>query len=392
MTYIASGATDADTCPGEKCLRNAIEQVNLTTGEVTQIHSWSDSRNGSTQTHDVDRINESVYLIADINYPDRVHMVNVTSGETIWEWKVSDVYVPKSGGNYPSDWTHINDVEYLPDGRVMANLRNQDQVVFIEPGAGIQDEWTLGTDDDHDILYEAHNPDYIPEECGGPAVLIADSENNRLVEYQRVAGEWKRTWHWQDPIMQWPRDADRLPSGRTLITDSHGKRILSVRSDGTIAWSQQVPTGSYDIEILGTGDESTGGESAKILGLASRRPGAFVFDGNPAMGDSIVGPGITANGTCAATPASNGSNQGGTAGSDNAGELGDLLSTTVSLLVYGVAVFIPPLLVHGLLFILPTWAGLVDAILLLVTGFVGAVWISTEAGIRLLARLRSMQH
>ena len=374
VTYVASDVADDDACAGDGCLRNVIERVNLTTGDVTRIHAWVDARNGSTQTHDVDRVNDSTFLVADISYPDRVYMVNTTTGEEIWEWRVSEAYEPESGGSYPGDWTHVNDVEHLPDGRVMVNLRNQDQVVFIEPGEGIQSNWTLGTDGDHETLYEPHNPDYIPEARGGPAVVIADSENNRLVEYERENGTWNRTWHWQDTTMQWPRDADRLPSGRTLVADSHGQRLLSVERDGTIAWSRSFPTGSYDVELLGTGDESAGGESAKALDLRSRWPTSTFDDGNTSMDRATVGEG-SENGS-SLDRRGRASTEGG-------------LVPDASTLVYGVVSLVPPLVLHGLLYALPPWATALDAVLVLLTVGVAACWLGVEVAARLLPRVRS---
>jgi hypothetical protein len=379
VTYVASDGADPSECAGEKCLRNVIERLNLTTGEVTRIHGWVDARNGSSQTHDVDRVNESVYLVGDISYPDRVYMVNTTTGEEIWEWRVSEAYEPTSGGDYPSDWTHLNDVEYLPDGRVMINLRNQDQVVFIEPGEGIQPEWTLGADDDHEILFEPHNPDYIPAERGGPAVVIADSENNRLVEYQRENGSWVRTWHWQDTTMQWPRDADRLPSGRTLVADSHGQRLLSVEPDGTIAWAQPFPTGSYDVELLGTGDESAGGTSAAVLEPRSRWPQVSIDDGNTTMRDGVVGG-----------DASGATDPGADAGSSaSASTATEGFAPAPSTFAYTAVSLVPPLVLHGLLFALPTWATAVDAVLVLTTLLVGVPLVVVELWARLAPRARA---
>lgn len=129
-----------------------------------------------------------------------------------------------------------------------------------DPVTGYLPNQTLGEDDTHSILFEQHNPDYIPEERGGPALVVGDSENNRIVEYQRVNGKWKRIWRWRDARMQWPRDADRLPNDRTLVVDSHGDRVMEISPNGSIAW--QVHVGMpYDVERLGTGDESTGGRS-----------------------------------------------------------------------------------------------------------------------------------
>ncbi|MFC7195762.1 aryl-sulfate sulfotransferase [Halosimplex aquaticum] len=136
VTYVASGPAASRHCARDTCIENVVRRVNLTTGEGTVLHTWKGSLNGSAQFHDVDRIDESTLLVADISFPDRVFAVNTTTDEVVWEWRVSEAYEPSSGGNYPGDWTHVNDVEYLPDGRVMVSLRNQDQVVFIEPGEG----------------------------------------------------------------------------------------------------------------------------------------------------------------------------------------------------------------------------------------------------------------
>lgn len=390
VTYVASETADSGACPGESCLRNVIERANLTTGEVTRLYSWVDTRNGSAQVHDVDRVNATTFLVADINFPDRVYMVNTTTGEVTWEWRVSEAYDPESGGSYPRDWTHLNDVEYLPDGRVMADLRNQDQVVFIRPGEGIQPNWTLGADDDHRILYEQHNPDYIPASRGGPAVVVADSENNRIVEYQRTNGSWERTWRWRDTRLQWPRDADRLPSGRTLVVDSHGQRILSVAPSGRIVWSRTVPTGVYDAELLGTGAESAGGESAAALGLRSRRPGAPIEDGATSMRNATVGPSRfadasttgEANATAAGATATGATATGSTG---SAGGPGLFLST----IGYRVVSLVPPLVLHGLLYTLPTWATPIDAVLVLVTALVGGAWLVVEVGVRVAPWIRA---
>ncbi|MFC7142233.1 aryl-sulfate sulfotransferase [Halosimplex aquaticum] len=333
VTYVASGPAASRHCARDTCIENVVRRVNLTTGEGTVLHTWKGSLNGSAQFHDVDRIDESTLLVADISFPDRVFAVNTTTDEVVWEWRVSEAYEPSSGGNYPGDWTHVNDVEYLPDGRVMVSLRNQDQVVFIEPGEGLQEDWTLGADGDHGVLYEAHNPDYIPAERGGPAVLVADSENNRIVEYARRNGSWVRTWTWSDGRLQWPRDADRLPNGNTLVVDSHGERIVSVAPSGEVAWSKPFPDGGYDAELLGTGDESAGGPSATRAGLESRSR-------------QITNPRVLA----------------------------------VSL--------VPPLVLHGALFALPAWTSAFDATVLLAAGALVTVWLVVEVAVRTRRRYR----
>ncbi|MFC7138547.1 aryl-sulfate sulfotransferase [Halosimplex aquaticum] len=268
VLYVAANHVDADTCGATvKCTVSVIETMNLSTGETDRLHRSVAPRRVGDNTHDVDRIDEHRLLVADIAY-DRVFVLNTTTKEIEWEWEAQTDFPLSGGGPYPNDWTHVNDIEVLPDGRFMVSLRNQDQVVFLKQGTGLLENQTLGAEDDHDVLYEQHNPDFIPAERGGPAVLVADSENDRVVEYQREGGNWTRTWKWSDGTVDWPRDADRLPNGNTLIVDSNGGRVLEVNESGDVVW--QIDSKSvYDAERLGTGDESTGGESAKSLGLQS---------------------------------------------------------------------------------------------------------------------------
>ena len=268
ITYLATEWMDRSECGAtEACSRNVIERVNLTTGETERIYSRVTAQS-QNHWHDADRIGPHRWLIADIAH-DRAFVVNATTGVETWSWSAQDAYHVRSGGIFPGDWTHLNDVELLPDGRIMLSLRNHDAVAFVHPERGYRTNWTIGADGNHSRLYEQHNPDYIPASRGGPAVVIADSENNRIVEYQRTDGDWRRTWQWNDTELRWPRDADRLPNGNTLITDTNGGRVIEVNERGEVVWKVTVE-GPYEAERLGTGDESAGGPAAARAGLESR--------------------------------------------------------------------------------------------------------------------------
>jgi len=276
VEYLYADHLTPDEChSGSVCTRNGVERVNLTTGNVTEIYARITPGKHSTRWHDADRIGENRLLVADIAQ-DRAFVVNTTSERVTWSWDAQTNFDTASGGPYPEDWTHINDVEYVElDGRetVMVSVRNHDQVVFVDMETGLRENWTLGSDGDHDTLYEQHNPDYIPAENGGPAVLVADSENGRVVEYQRQNGSWEQSWEWRDQRLTWVRDADRLPNGHTLLTDSNGDRVLEVDEDAEVVWETTVGF-PYESERLGTGDESTGGRSAAALGLPDHVPNA----------------------------------------------------------------------------------------------------------------------
>ncbi|KYH26354.1 arylsulfotransferase (ASST) [Halalkalicoccus paucihalophilus] len=268
--------SEGPTCGSPPCSKNVIERTDLETGETEVLVERYEPQEIAAEWHDVDRLDENRFIVADI-HADEVFILNTETGMKEWTWDAQADYPVEGGGPYPGDWTHINDVEYIEsegdpmDGNIMVSMRNQNQVVFIDPDEGLQEEWTLGTQDDTDPLYQQHNPDYIPTDQGGPAIVVADSENGNVEEFQRENGEWTQTWTWSDEQIQWPRDADRLPNGNTLITDSHGNRVIEVNPDGEIVW-EVGSTMPYEAERLESGDESEGGESAQQLGLNSRTP------------------------------------------------------------------------------------------------------------------------
>jgi hypothetical protein len=337
VTYVATDYPIDECSPDSPCAASFIEEVNLSTEERTR--HWERIRpvSGTFGIHDVDQIGPDRFAVADIANPDSVYAVNTTSGVREWHWSAQADFDLASGGNYPGDWTHLNDVEVLANGTAVISVRNQDQVVFVHPERGLLENMTLGADGDHNTLYEQHNPDYIPRSQGGPALLVADSENGRIVEYQRVDGEWEREWLWRDAQMQWPRDADRLPNGNTLITDTNSDRLIEVNETGAIVWEMSYP-GPYEAERLSTGAESAGGESATALELESR-------------GVNLAGAGKS--------------------------ETVDRELDPAAQFVFFVQQLIPRKLVNAILFVLPPWATPLSVIGL--AGSVGALLVGVAA-------------
>ena len=334
--------SEGPTCSDPPCALNVLERVDLSTGEKEVIYERYDYKEIAGEWHDADRIDDERVLVADI-VADQVFVVNTETEVVEWLWDAQSEFPVEGGGPYPTDWAHINDVEYIEEGElaghVMVSLRNQDQVVFVDPETGMREEWTLGAEDDYDVMFEQHNPDYIPESEGGPAVVVSDSENGRVQEFQREDGEWTRSWEWSDERMQWPRDADRLPSGNTLVTDTHGNRVMEVAPDGEIEW-QVESTLPYEAERLETGDESTDGRSARELGLESR---VAEDDGESESGFDV---------------------------------LGGLAGVVESI--------VPHRLYNGLLFVSPVWMGRSEFAAVAVIVLTGLSW----AGIELAWRLR----
>ena len=251
-------------------------------------------------THDVARMPDGRLLVANMREfedgvsDDRLFVYNRTAGRVDWEWRFRDHYPNGTDGGFSEDWTHVNGVDVIDgEGRyVLTSPRNFDQVVVVDRRTG-GIVMRLGEDDDHDILYEQHNPDYLERDDGTPVVLVADSENDRVVEYERDCGdadprlgagtppsacEWDRVWTVEG--FNWPRDADRLENGNTLVTDTLNHRVVEITPRGEVVWEFQAPWGPYDAErgAQGSSGPTTGEQGVNgtfgVHGGADRGPQA----------------------------------------------------------------------------------------------------------------------
>jgi hypothetical protein len=219
-------------------------------------------------THDVARLPDGRLVVANMREfedgvsNDRIFVYNRTAESIDWEWRFRDHYPNGTDGGFKKDWTHVNDVDPIgEEGRyILTSPRNFDQVIVVDRRSG-DIVLRLGSDDNHSVLDEQHNPDYLEREDGTPVFLVADSENDRVVEYERDCGdadprlgagtppsecEWDRVWTVTG--FNWPRDADRLPNGNTLVTDTLNHRVVEITPGGEVVWEFQAPWGPYDAE------------------------------------------------------------------------------------------------------------------------------------------------
>ena len=260
--------------------------MNWRTGEVIAQFSVP------IETHDVDYIGDGEYVVAnkvnhdgpeakwvaeakrqgwiDQNRSTHSHLLYVydrNRDEITWEYRFVDHYPRSAGDGYENDYTHVNDVDAVQNGSAfLTSPREFDRVLLINRSTK-ETEWELGAEDDYDVLHEQHNPVLLSSDP--PTVLVADSENDRIVEYRRVDGEWERTWLYADGL-DWPRDADRLPNGNTLIADSGNDRVLEVTPRGSVVWEYDISRAPYDIERLQYGDEPQGPPMSEIEGAPTQ--------------------------------------------------------------------------------------------------------------------------
>jgi len=248
------GGTPESGTPGPfRCIHNRVVEVDFETKDVVWEHSWYDAFPTHHEVHDADRLPNGETVIVDMGN-DRVFTVD-QAGETTWEWNATEHigegtefwnrHVPEDKQaefrrqGPESDWTHMNDVDRLENGHVQVSIRNFDVVVEIDPATDAIVN-VVGAPGDHSVMNEQHNPMYID----GGTVLIADSSHggptgaDRVVEVDAETDEvvWAYDGTGSGTKLQWPRDADRLPNGNTLITDSRNNRVIEIDENGTVVW------------------------------------------------------------------------------------------------------------------------------------------------------------
>jgi len=263
--------------------------------EVVEAYSFPVRSRTNSEVHDVERLGEDEYLFTDM---DAERLVVVEDGEEVWEWRASELYTPPEDPTR-RDWLHINDVDVIGEGRFLVSVRNANQLVVVERGEGAVEVINAddgGSDescqrrgqqlvpgDDGDVrcgdpavLDHQHNPQWLDD----GAVVVADSDNDRVVELHRTDdGDWEVAWTLERAngvALNWPRDADRLENGNTLVTDTLNSRLLEVDENGTVVWSTQTQVIPYEAERLPEG-ERAGGE----------RYGAVDDEVDPANDDDV---------------------------------------------------------------------------------------------------------
>ena len=248
------------------------------TGGPAVVHEYSFPVRTKTnsEVHDVEQLTSGEFLLTDM---DRERIFTVDDGAVTWQWNASSFYEAPADPTR-RDWLHINDVDVVNESHYLVSVRNANQVVLVERGEGVvevineddggSDETCMGSGKlvdadgdgdvrcgDPDVLYDQHNPQWLDD----GAVLVADSENDRVVELHRneSTGNWEPAWTLTEAEgvgLNWPRDADRLANGNTLITDTRNSRLLEVTSNKTVVWSYRTGGIPYEAERLPEGERA----------------------------------------------------------------------------------------------------------------------------------------
>ncbi|MEM9452839.1 MAG: aryl-sulfate sulfotransferase [Myxococcota bacterium] len=234
------------------------------------------------------------YSFRDIEYPDLGTtyvagdlIVEITpDGDVVWEWDAFDhldpqrrradfdepVFDPQTM-TFASDWTHGNALLYDPDDdTVLICLRHQDWLVQIDRATG-DVLWRLGDEGDFTLTaglwpFHQHSPQWqddgtllLYDNGRGNPTLPDTFETSRAVRYAVDTEAMTVTQVWADDAEDFMApiagDADRLPDGSILVTDSSidmddgfdvsyaRVREIDERTSGTPQWSFTTELGTF---------------------------------------------------------------------------------------------------------------------------------------------------
>jgi hypothetical protein len=203
------------------------------------------------------------------------------SGRVVWEWHCKDHLDPAVdiiGAIHPrEEWTHINDVDVMPDGNIMSDSRHTDGAFIIDRQSG-DVIWRWGNvaylDAESDQVEHRDTRD--PKTMGGPHdahtigegfpgegnMLIYDNGmyvyQSRALEVDIKTGEI--VWQTEDygvegyihgrvhfsPMIS---GVDRLPNGNTLVCGGADGILFEVSPDGQIVWHWVRPAQSSESAV-----------------------------------------------------------------------------------------------------------------------------------------------
>lgn len=205
-----------------------------------------------------------------------------SSGNTVWEWHGNDHLDPDIDIigliHFREEWTHMNDIDPLPDGRIMCSARHTDNAFIIDRSSG-------------DVIWRWGNTAYLdretglveqydirdPKNMGGPhdAHMIEKGlpgEGNMIVYDNGMYNYFSRALEvdiktgdivWQSEeafgIEGYVRGrihfapmisgADRMPNGNTLICSGTNGVVFELTKNRELVWHWVREEPNADSEV-----------------------------------------------------------------------------------------------------------------------------------------------
>jgi len=202
-------------------------------------------------------------LVADCGH-NRIIEINYPQKDIVWEWNPTFVNWTKINPAWGSDhyynnpiaydWTHLNDVKlhnYTGYTAMLVSLRNWNLVIELNYTAEMLHQgsnesrviWSYGNYTDTTLLNHQHSPSY----ASNGNILVADSDNHRVVEINYTTRLQERSYD----ELHWVRDIRELPDGTFLVTDSDRVIILNQEWDQVTWIYTQDISFPYQSQIVG---------------------------------------------------------------------------------------------------------------------------------------------
>lgn len=221
---------------------------------------------------------------ADTGLVDAVIQEVDPAGEAVYTWDSGDHLDPAletTAGASP-DWAHINAIQLLPDGDVLASFRHLSAALRIawsdhdgfdrgdvvwrfggrrgdftfvgDPHGGPCAQHTVSRlENGHLLIFDngsavlGANPSYCVDPANRPGPTI-NRATTRVTEYvldeSAMTATLAKSWSHPDRFAYFAGSARRLPGGNTLVDWAADKQALvsEVDPDGVIVWELEAPT------------------------------------------------------------------------------------------------------------------------------------------------------
>ncbi len=210
--------------------RNGVYEINR---DKQVVWKYLDSK----VSHDADRLANGNTLIAfgagDTKGDAQVKEID-PAGNRVWSWYAKDVFSEAEyAGISDEGWTHTNAVTRLENGNTLISPRNFNII------AEVDQEGKLVRTIGKGLLEGQHDPVVL---ANGNLLIANHVEPHAAIELDPSGNV---VWQYTIPNRRsWPvRDANRLPNGNTLITESD--RIIEVTKDGQVVWAFRMNNSGF---------------------------------------------------------------------------------------------------------------------------------------------------
>ena len=204
------------------------------------------------------------------------------SGNTVWEWHGIEHFDPDIdiiGAIHPrEEWTHINDVDLMPDGNILSSSRHTDGAFIIDRRSGdIIWRWGNVAYLDEETGQVEHRDIRKPDNMGGPHdahliteglpgagnILIYDNAMytfySRALELNTESGEivWQSEPEFgiegyvagRVHFSPFISGSDRMPNGNTVVTSGGNGVVFELTSKNELVWHWVRPTPTPDSAV-----------------------------------------------------------------------------------------------------------------------------------------------